>query len=104
MGMRGQLSEEDRSLVRKLLGEAEEAVEVLEEVLAKRELSRSDLYAARYAVVQIVEAFAAIAARVAAARGASIEGYAESMEFLGRAGVVRSDVAPSSLSSLGLGT
>jgi uncharacterized protein YutE (UPF0331/DUF86 family) len=87
------LSEDDRALIKKLLWEVEEALQVLEEVSAKPEPSRSDVYAARYAISQIVEAFAAIAARVAAAQGVAVEGYAESMAFLGRAGIVRAEAA-----------
>jgi len=80
------LSEDDRALVKKLLWE-------VEEVSAKPVSSRSDIYTARYAISHIVEAFAAIAARVAAAQGVAIEGYAESMAFLGRAGIVQAEVA-----------
>jgi len=87
------LSAEDRSLVKKLLLEAEEALQILEEVAAKPEPSRSDVYAARYAIVQIVEALTAIATALAAARGVAIEGYAESMAFLGRAGIVKGETA-----------
>jgi hypothetical protein len=44
--MSERLSEDDRALIKKLLWEVEEALQVLEEVSAKPEPSRSDVYAA----------------------------------------------------------
>ena len=86
----GELSPEDKALVKKALYEVEEALRVLKSRVERGVKDLGDAFAIRYALIQIVEGLAIVASRLAEARGAVVEGYVEAMEFLVRAGVVDS--------------
>lgn len=83
---------EDKALIKKILYEVEEALEVLKSHVETGIRNRSDAFALRYALIQAVEGLAVIASRLAETRGAVIEGYVEAMDFLTRAGVVNSQI------------
>ncbi|ABL78651.1 DUF86 domain-containing protein [Thermofilum pendens] len=84
----GELSAEDKALVRKVLYEVEQALGVLRLCAERGVRDLADAFALRYAVIQVVEGLAVIASRLAELRGTVVEGYVEAMSFLARAGIV----------------
>jgi len=92
------VSEIDRQRVERLLMEIEEALDVINSVLEKREDEFvSDvvlIYAVRYAIVEIVEAATLVGAHILEGRyGVSVETYSDVFEQLSRRGVISPNVS-----------
>ena len=86
------LTIEDKALIRKLLYEVEEALEVLKSRVNKGIKDIGDTFAVRYAIIQIVEGLAIISSKLAEVHGVIIEGYIEAMKFLLKLNIANSEI------------
>lgn len=84
---------EDKVLIKKLLQEAEEALEVLKTYVNSGIRNLSEAFAVRYAIIQIVESLAIVSSKLAEAYGIVIEGYVEAMRFLSKINIVSLEIS-----------
>ncbi len=82
------LDDTTRDVIRRLISEIEEALEVIKDKVRMEALSPSDKFALRYAIIQIVEALAVIATKLGASMDYPITGYSDAILFLMREGII----------------